>query len=321
MKTNNQKHQKLCKVNSNGEIIYQKKDYTKMKYAPDSLFFYLVIQYLMLITCGSCDFFVFKSMFNVITYDNNTMKAFAIVGLLIGFDVIPIFIGIHLRRLRQGLSKDRFVLAIALAVTLMAVALNFGLRATTIDEMSPDNASSGQSYFGAVVSEDAEAEGGYDSTAIALTLFGCFLPLVTSLASFCVSYLTYDPLMIRKRREEELIHEKQDEIRRFDAILFDYESDSGFAERLEILDEGKYNEMLKLQRAKVIGYCDYVRQRLKEELANPVSNNVLSNDDYESILIRLDAELAALDEINTPEPLLKLQEINMTLDSVSQAIA
>lgn len=312
----------LCKVDPNGEIQYHRlKDDTKKKYASDTLFLNLIVAYLMTGMCAITDFVIFKSMFDLVSYDNDIMKAFAIIGLLIGFDIIPVYIGIHLRRIRQGLSRDRFVLVIALIVTLMAIALNFGLRATTIDEMSPEDASAGQSYFGAVVTEDEETGEGYDSTAVALTLFGCFLPLVTSLASFCISYLTYNPLMIRKRREEELIREKQDEIRRFDAILYDYESDSDFVERLEIVDEGKYNEMLKLQRAKVLEYCDYVRQRLKEELANPASNNALSNDDSVSILKRLDAELAALDEMNIPEPLNKLPEVEMALVSSSEAVA
>lgn len=309
----------LWKLNNDGEIIYQKLNAdTKMKYAPDTPFFRSVVPYFMLALCGLTDFFVFKSMFDMVSYDNNIMKVFSIAGLLIGFDVIPIFIGVQARRVRQGFSRDRFVLFIALAVSLIAVALNFGLRAATVDEMSPA-VSAGQSFLG--TAPETAADTGTDPTALALTLFGCFLPIVTSVASFVVSYLTYDPLMIRKQRTEMLLREKQDEVRRFDAVIYDYEADSDFPQRLDSEDEGKYREMLKLQRAKVISYCDYVRERLKEELANPTSNNALSTDDYESILQRLDAELAALDDIERPSKYPKASKMDWSHDSMKEAIA
>ena len=49
-----------------------------------------------------------------------------------------------------------------------------------------------------------------------------------------------------------------------------------------------------MHKAQVIGYCDYVRERLKEQLGNPTSNNVLSESVCETILARLDRELGML---------------------------
>lgn len=49
-----------------------------------------------------------------------------------------------------------------------------------------------------------------------------------------------------------------------------------------------------MHKAQVIGYCDYVRERLKEQLGNPTSNNVLSESVCETILARLDKELGLL---------------------------
>lgn len=310
---------RLCNVNADSEIIYQRLNYdTKKKYAADSPFFHSVVPYLMLFLCGTIDFFVFKSMFNMISYDDDIMKGFCIAGLLFGFDILPIFIGIQARRLRQGLNRDRFVLLIALAVTVLTVTLNIGLRIAAMDEMSPEDVSVGVSYFGSIgdaednMETGTETEDDVDTTALALALFGCFLPVLTSAGSFCISYLTYDPLMIRKRRAEILIHEKKDEIRRFNAILFDYEADAGLAERLRLIDEGKYRETFKLQIAKVMGYCDYVRQCLKEHLAAPTANNALSVDEYEIILGRLDAELAALDDLGISESFLKTVKKDIT---------
>ena len=49
-----------------------------------------------------------------------------------------------------------------------------------------------------------------------------------------------------------------------------------------------------MHKAQVIGYCEYVRERLKEQLGNPTSNNVLSESVCETILARLDKELGLL---------------------------
>ena len=84
------------------------------------------------------------------------------------------------------------------------------------------------------------------------------------------------------------------DVRRFDALLGDYDAEPAFAENLDSEDEAKYQEMQVMHKAMVIGYCDYVRQCLKEHLGNPTSNNVLSESVCESILARLDRELALL---------------------------
>ena len=56
-----------------------------------------------------------------------------------------------------------------------------------------------------------------------------------------------------------------------------------------------------MQRALVLSYADYVRQRLKEHLANPTAINALSEEICVAILERLDRELAALDKAEGPK--------------------
>lgn len=120
------------------------------------------------------------------------------------------------------------------------------------------------------------------------------IPVVTSLGSCLISFITYNQLGIKKQRLAEMIEDTRDEVRRFDAIIDDYDAEPDFAEQLEAEDEAKYEEMKKMHRAMVVGYCDYVRERLKEHLGNPTSNNVLSEEICENILARLDKELACL---------------------------
>ena len=290
----------LLTKDRNGEFVYHGlNSHIGKKYKADTPLDKSFVPYLIMLFCAVVDASVFISLFKMISYDSPFMLGIEVAGFLFAFDVVPLYIGIQLRRLKQGISKDRFILWLALVVCVLACVMNIALRLTTIEQMSPDLSSASTSYFGTVTEETADSS--VDPTAIALTIFGIGLPMLTSIGSFFVSFLTYNPLKVRKRAAEEMLTEKNDEIRRLDAILSEYEADSEFAEHLCEDDEGKFEEMKKMQRAVVINYCEYVRQRLKEHLANPTAINALSEETCVAILERLDRELAALDRTEIPK--------------------
>lgn len=278
----------------NGEILYRgfHRDNAK-KYRADTPFDCGIAPYLIMIFCAAVDGAVFYSLFSAISYDRPLMLGVQIAGFLFGFDVVPIYIGIQLRRLRQGISRDWFILWMALSVCVVVCGMNIALRLSTMDQMST-GAMVQTSILGVQVQETVKTA---DPTAAALTVFGIGIPMVTSVGSFFISYLTYDPLQIRKRRLEEMIGYKRDEIRRFEAVLSDYDAEADFALALMEADQGKFEQMQRMERAMVLGYCDYVRQRLKEQLANPTSNNILSQEICTQIMGRMDRELAGLDGI------------------------
>lgn len=274
---------KIWSMNKNGEIVNEHLHKNNLKrFKADTPFDNSIVPYLIMIFCATVDGFVFYSLFSRISYDSPVTLGVQISGFLFGFDVVPIFIGIQYKRLRQGLTKDKFILIMALIVCGLVFAMNIALRIMTIDLLSPSPASNAISYMGEVVQENTESNVG--STAIALTIFGMGIPVVTSLGSCLISFITYNPLNIKKRRIAEMIEDNRDDIRRFDAIIADYDAEPDFAKYLEEEDEAKYQEMKMLHRALVISHCDYVRERLKEHLGNPTSNNVLSESSCETIL-------------------------------------
>lgn len=289
----------LISIDRNGEFVYHGlNSHTSKKYRADTPLDKSFVPYLIMAFCAIVDASVFISLFKMISYDSPFMLGVQVAGCLFAFDVIPLYLGIQLRRIKQGLSKDRFIMWLALVVCVLACAMNVVLRLMTMEQMSPDMSSATTSCFGTVAQESQIT--GIDATAVALTVFGIILPVLTSVGSFFISYLTYNPLKVRKRLEEEMLAEKKDEIRRFDAILTEYDADTEFAEHLVQDDEGKFEEMKKMQRAVVISYCDYVRQRLKEHLATPTAINALSEEICIAILSRLDQELAALEKAEVP---------------------
>lgn len=294
-KTNN-----LISIDCNGEFVYHGlNSHISKKYRADTPLDKSFVPYLIMAFCAIVDASVFISLFKMISYDSPFMLGVQVAGCLFAFDVVPLYLGIQLIRIKQGLSKDRFIMWLALVVCVLACVMNVVLRLMTMEQMSPDLSSATTSYFGTVAQESQTTS--IDATAVALTVFGIILPVLTSVGSFFISYLTYNPLKVRKRFEEEMLVEKKDEIRRLDAILTEYDADTEFAERLVQDDEGKFEEMKKMQRAVVISYCDYVRQRLKEHLATPTAINALSEETCVAILARLDQELAALEKAEVPK--------------------
>lgn len=276
-----------------GEIVNECLHHNNRKrFKADTPFDNNIVPYLIMIFCATVDGVVFYSLFSSISYDSPMMLGVQIAGFLFGFDVVPIFIGIQYKRLRQGITKDRFVLIMALVVCTLAFAMNIVIRIMTIDLISPATLSTATSYMGAVTRETTET--GIDATAISLVMFGIGIPVITSLGSCLISFITYNPLKIKKQRIAEMMEDTRDEIRRLDAILDDYDAEPNFAENLEVEDETKYQEMQMLHKALVVGYCDYVRERLKEQLGNPTSNNVLSESVCEIIFARLDKEIGLL---------------------------
>lgn len=293
----------LISIDHNGEFVYHGlNSHTSKKYKADTPMDKSFVPYLIMALCGTIDAACFINLFKLISYDSPFLLAIQVAGFLFAFDVVPLYLGIQFRRIKQGLSKDKFIMWMALVVCAMACVLNIVLRLMTMDQMAPDLSSAAISFIGTTSQGVQESEAaGVNATALGLALVGIVIPFVTSLGSFFISYLTYNPLMVRKRNQEELIAEKKDEIRRLDAILFEYDADTEFAEHLIQDDAGKYEEMKKMQRALVLSYADYVRQRLKEHLANPTAINALSEETCVTILERLDRELAALDKAEAPK--------------------
>lgn len=279
----------------NGEILYRglHRD-SRIRFRADTPFDTTIAPYLIMFFCAAVDGAVFYSLFSAISYDSPLMLTVQIAGFLFGFDVVPIYLGIHLRRLRQGLTDDRFITWIALAVCGVVCAMNMVLRISVMDQLTP--AVLPVSFLGTAV---LTAEP--DSTAAALTVFGIGIPVVTSMGSFFISYLTYDPLKIRSQREEILIAEKRDEIRRLEAILGDYDAEADYAEHLLEEDQARFEEMQRMQHAIMLGYCDYARLRLKEHLSDPAANSILSASVCTRLMERLDKEIAAL-ESGEPTP-------------------
>lgn len=288
----NRRNEVLTK-NRNGEFIYEGlNEHVKNQYKADTPLDNPVVPYIIMLFCAIIDASCFISLFKMISYDSIFMLAIQVGGMLFSFDIVPIFLGNQHKKIRQNLTKDRTVIYLALGVCVTALIINVILNVMTIELMNPDLSSAATNYFGTITEQ--ETSEGIDPSTIALTIFRIGCPILTSVGSYFISYSTYDPLKTRKRNLDEIIATKKDEIRRMEALIDEYKAEPNFAENLRNDDERKYEEMKKMHRVMAINYCMYVRQRLKEHLANPTSTNALSEEDCIAILQRLDREIETL---------------------------
>ena len=187
------------KMNKGGELLLENSDdAVKAKYKPDSLLLCAPVSYLLMLFCVVIDIAFFRSLFVRISYDSPIMIWGQVAGLAFAADVVAAFAGILAKKIRQGLSHDKFNLALLLAVPIFALIINGVLRFSTMSLSS--------------------ADGIVDAATIALTIIAIATPVFTSVGNFAISFELYNPLAKQLCREEIALNELQDSIRRLEAI-------------------------------------------------------------------------------------------------------
>ena len=121
------------KMNKGGELLLENSDdAVKAKYKPDSLLLCAPVSYLLMLFCVVIDIAFFRSLFVRISYDSPIMIWGQVAGLAFAADVVAAFAGILAKKIRQGLSHDKFNLALLLAVPIFALIINGVLRFSTM---------------------------------------------------------------------------------------------------------------------------------------------------------------------------------------------
>lgn len=282
----------LFEINAQGELVDPSllDDITE-KYTPDSLFLRNCAPYLIMAICLAIDGCFLYSLFSLISYDSPLLLWAQVGGLLFGFDFVPIYAGVLYKKLRQGLSDDKLMLRLAMGVCVLICTANIGLRVVTVNIMAPD-ASQSDSYFTDQQAEEtAVAETSPDAVAWMVAITGMIVPVCTSVGSFVISNTCYDPLLIKKQREERMIVRKADKIRRLNTMIQAYGADQDMEQRLLHEDAQQYTAARAMTAGLLLEYHDYIRQQLMAKLQDPASLSMLA------VPSESDALLDALDQL------------------------
>ena len=255
---------------------------------------------IVMILCAVLDFIMFRQLFSSFLYDAVAVQWLSIIGMLIGFDLAPIYLGIAVKKCNQGFKPDQLLVTAFLTAFVLALTGNILLRIVMKDMVLPDLSTYTTSLIGDVAVTETVNE-----RALPYAVFASCLPIVTSMVSFGISYVTANPL---KKISEKLNTEQnilEDAIQQISATLKEYEEDGDYLEKLLDDDREQFRETCSFVQERMAYYCDYVRERIKEFLGNPASTNILSKDVkgivsklYERMEIYKDTSEQLLQKIN-----------------------
>ena len=276
----------LWKVGTQGQLGFRlREDHADNNLRPDTFWEHTGFAIAIMLICGTLDAVLFYQLFSSILYDHPAVRFLSVIGCLVGFDVIPICLGILVRKHEQGFRIKLWLMALLFAGFVLALTGNIWLRIVMRDLVLPAQSSSATSFIGAVSLEDAVNPG-----ALPFAVFSSLLPVVTSIASFGVSYITFNPLktrMVRLRKEQVAL---EDAISQVESTLVEYDTNQDFEKQLMAIDDAQYENALGMLKEHASMYCDYVRERIKEQLGDPAATNELSKDIHQEICERLNGE-------------------------------
>ncbi len=237
------------------------------------------VSIVIMLICGVLDFVMFKQLFGSFLYDSVIIQMLSIIAMLIGFDLAPVYLGIVLKKRKQGINSSLMVAFMMIAAFLIAFIGNVVLRISVRDLVLPDYSNAITSTIGGVAQSDTRSNLSY-----LYALFASSMPVITSLVSFGVSFQSSNPLMERVSRLKKQQVDLEESIAEIEAILQEYRADPDYYQRLLEQDQLQYESLVNLIHEKSVLYCHYTRERIKEHLGEPASNNELSKDNRSELL-------------------------------------
>ena len=277
---NNNKH--LLHLGSDGGLHYSGLNrHAGLKFKSTSIFNNPVAPILIMLLCAASDAAMFINMFQKTSYNSTHMIVFQTIGLLLCFDVLPIYIGIVQSRKEQALmlqelypnacksaAHSRAATGMAFIICGLGVVLNTFIRiklagydpaaAADINVFDPTAAEAAASAASAAPADPA---------VVALTLFGILLPIVTSLTSYYVAKVTArNPLEVLACRQEKALNEKAEEVLQLEAQCEEYACVLRGTEQEREKNKVRFQASRAETIARANGYQEYVCQYFMKKL-------------------------------------------------------
>lgn len=275
-----QKQPRSWHLDSNGNLTFDALPHIIAKaYAALNAFEHPAAAYFVMLVCGTLDFIVFNQLFRSFLYDNGLMRSLSVIAMLIGFDFAPIYLGMKLRQRDQGYRVSSTITFLLIAAFVLAFIVNVGLRLVLRDVILPGEVLEAPSILESLGVQPVETvTREVNPLALPYAVAVALFPLITSFASFGISYATADPLRDELRRLEKQKLLVEQELCCTDSTLKKIEADDTFLSSRSDEDQKNLDLMLALNVEHVLLCCDYVRQKLKERTQDAAQINALSKD-------------------------------------------
>ena len=250
----------LNKVDENGNLGSDfERDLIERRYRKDNFWLKPFMMVAILLGCVLADIVNLRQLMSTFLYDSPLFLIIAVMALIIGLDVGPVFLGINIKLYKQKYKIDNMVIWGFVIAFILAAAVNITLRIVTRELAFPDN-----STFS--LEPDLIKSTFY---AMGVALF----PIITSIVSLLASYTMADPLRDDLKKLELESAELTLISYQLDSIVKEYEADSDFLNRLLQNDEDKYKAAYNMILSKKEEYFDYVREKFHEHLGDPAEIN------------------------------------------------
>lgn len=262
----------LWEINSQGQLYFPTLErILKIRYKPESFWNHPIFLVAILIICTAIDIAIFRSLFDTFLLDKPSIRNLSIGAMVFAFDLVPIYLGINLRRRMQGYNVSRAIITLMVVCFLIAFGANVLLRLAFMDLALPDLTLTSTSIYGNV---NLEATG--SPRALPYAIFASILPLLTSLGCFLIAYTMSNPLKQEKERLEYENLDISNMIGQLLALLQEKETDQSFYKRLTRDDDAKYEAMKNMIWVKVEIYQSHVNERIKGHVGRADANSALS---------------------------------------------
>ena len=247
--------------------------FSKVLHTPETPFESNIVPYIILIVCACVDATFFIDLFTYTSFDSQLFIYMQSLALLCGFDVVPCVCGSVKKRVDLGTDPQlQTVVKMSMAVFAICFFANAFLRVAALPLMNPN--------------------GAVTVTTISLCILGIVLPLITSLTSYCISYIIYHPGEAKIIKLERMIETLEDSIRKYDSILL--ELSENHVDRINENDLGQLKLAISTVISYATDYCDRYRINLSKTLDDKTAKTALSESSLEEINKSLTEQLEKL---------------------------
>lgn len=242
---------------------YDREEFIKLSKIPSNLYRYKWMPILLMIFVILIDFCCYLSMFYNTDISKNTgYEIFLIsVGVAVAIDLLPVFLAQNLHR--QEVDRKKVLMIFNILCIVLAIIFICTIYIYRINNSS-DNGEWNSTLKDSSMSEAIES------------FIYALIPIATSLFSFIVGYLTYNPIAskIFNKRKEVLF--KQEDVNELKAVIEEMKSDTDYYKFLTDKDDAMYEAACNMIDSIGYYYKSYVKTEIMKKLHSPADTTDLS---------------------------------------------
>lgn len=275
----------VWKMNKEGNLIFHTEaDVVEKLNSPLSLFENPLIAYSIIALCAVADCAMVLDLIKKLSYESPFTIAVSIFGVMVGFELAPIYVGISYSMKSQGYRVDKLPIYLLTAAFVFTATINCYMRYTTRDLVLPASPTGGTSIIG-----NESTQTMVNPYSFAYAIFGMVFPIITSFFSFGASVAVSNPLKKEIKLLETSLLKLGEDRDQTKSILAEYKEDSEMLNSLLKNDGDKYKIAVSGVFDKAFYYADYVREKLKEHLGDASATNELSKEHDAEFVKKMEA--------------------------------